>query len=229
MRTEASPERLTTCTFLGAMKMKSIHLHLLVSLSLACTIPSLRVSPVLGAEEKPLCATESFLWDHVTQIPALERPQMRYARVRVRSIQKLTVSSNGIVEDSEIICGTSHPLIDKSALDFVRNLRFSRTLFQGMAHRLSGYLTVDYDLERQPTLGLHLPPIHVLPGSHFRVDKTTVVDRAGLLRWLNERQAATRHRIVHLSVPSGTDLSVLEDLREAGVENVHVRFEQENQ
>lgn len=169
--------------------------------------------------------TESLLWDRLERMPTLERPMIvGHARLRVHTVDRLTVSPAGAVEHTETACGLSHRLIDTASLNFLKGLKFSPCFYEATARRITGYLTIDYDMEREPTLGIHLPPVRLLENGKFRINQESVVDLNGLLDWLKAESAVERTKIVHLVVPLKGDLSVLRALREAGLEDVHLRF-----
>jgi TonB family protein len=117
--------------------------------------------------------TESYLLGRVIEKGHLQYPQIGKALIPGRVIFSIVVDGQGIVESSKIIAG--HALLNESAQNYVHTWKFLPLIENGYAHKITGIVTIWYDIATENQIrGRDLPAIRVAGSDAYVVNEGTL-------------------------------------------------------
>jgi hypothetical protein len=167
--------------------------------------------------------TEEFLRGRmVCQKPLLypENPRTYQSSPVVLSV---SIDKEGKLTDTKFLSG--HPLLNKSATDYLHGCKSNPLLDGEGAKEMSGIIAIWYDLGRdKPIYGVDLPLIKVLGKDSFEIEGEAL-NRDRLILWLDSRQIKKTRSIVHLLVKQDPPDEIMKLLLKSGARNIFIHYE----
>lgn len=167
--------------------------------------------------------TESYLLGRMIERGQLHYPQIGKALIPGRVILSIVVDEQGIIESSKIISG--HSLLNESARNYVQTWRFMPLIENGCAHKISGIVTIWYDIATKNQIrGRDLPLIRVAGIDSYVVNEDTM-NYHQLVEWIKSKTRQAPSPILHLLIKDNISQSILENLRIMGIKNIMLHYE----